>query len=67
MMRVVGQVVETDLWQQGLQHQQQQKEKQLFGVLPLALAQKTENMNKERFANQQCLGLKGIYPIYMKN
>ena len=67
MMRVVGQVVETDLWQQGLQHQQQQKEKQLFGVLPLALAQKTENMNKERFANQQCLGLKGIYPIYMEN
>ena len=67
MMRVVGQVVETDLWQQGLQHQQQQKEKQLFGVLPLALAQKTENMNKERFANQQCLGLKGIYPMYMKN
>ena len=53
MMWVVGQVVEMDLWQQGLQHQQQQKEKQLFGVLPLALAQKTENMNKERFANQQ--------------
>ena len=67
MMWVVGQVVETDLWQQDLQHQQQQKEKQLFGVLPLALAQKTENMNKERFANQQCLGLKGIYPMYMKN
>lgn len=67
MMWVVGQVVEMDLWQQGLQHQQQQKEKQLFGVLPLALAQKTENMNKERFANQQCLGVKGIYPIYMKN
>ena len=67
MMWVVGQVVEMDLWQQGLQHQQQQKEKQLFGVLPLALVQKTENMNKERFANQQCLGLKGIYPIYMKN
>ena len=67
MMWVVGQVVEMDLWQQGLQHQQQQKEKQLFGVLPLALAQKTENMNKERFVNQQCLGLKGIYPIYMKN
>lgn len=67
MTWVVGQVAEMDLWQQGLQHQQQQKEKQLFGVLPLALAQKTENMNKERFANQQCLGLKGIYPIYMKN
>lgn len=67
MTWVVGQVVETDLWQQGLQHQHQQKEKQLFGVLPLALAQKTENMNKERFANQQCLGLKGIYPMYMKN
>ena len=67
MMWVVGQVVEMDLWQQGLQHQQQQKKKQLFGVLPLALAQKTENMNKERFANQQCLGLKGIYPMYMKN
>lgn len=67
MTWVVGQVVEMDLWQEGLQHQQQQKEKQLFGVLPLALAQKTENMNKERFANQQCLGLKGIYPIYMKN
>lgn len=67
MTWVVGQVVETNLWQQDLQHQQQQKEKQLFGVLPLALAQKTENMNKERFANQQCLGLKGIYPMYMKN
>ena len=67
MTWVVGQVVETDLWQQALQHQQQQKEKQLFGVLPLALAQKTENMNKERFANQQCLGLKGIYHMYMKN
>ena len=60
-MRWVGEQVEgKDLWQHGWQHQQQPKEKQLFGVLPLVLAQKTENVLKEGFANQKSLGLKGI-------